>query len=53
MMLVEVINEPAHEGNINCICDRPDGDEEEMVACDYCERWFHIKCVGEEAKVLL
>ena len=23
-----------------------------MVACDYCERWFHIKCVGEEAKDL-
>jgi len=31
--------------NIYCIC-RSSREDEEMVACDSCDEWFHISCLG-------
>ncbi|ORY48272.1 hypothetical protein BCR33DRAFT_63405 [Rhizoclosmatium globosum] len=31
---------------IYCICDLPDADVWNTVACDFCNIWYHIDCVG-------
>ncbi|XP_065076052.1 uncharacterized protein LOC135699688 [Ochlerotatus camptorhynchus] len=31
----------------NCaICTRPDHDEDQMVFCESCKKWFHFSCAG-------
>jgi len=34
-----------------CYCKKPD-DYKPMIACETCEEWFHIKCVGLTKKNL-
>ena len=33
---------------INCTCGRPDTFDDNMVACDGCNHWFHLSCVDME-----
>ena len=32
-----------------CICRQPYNEERPMLACDYCNDWFHYDCVGLRA----
>ena len=36
---------PIRQIQLYCDCLMPE-DVDDMVACDACERWFHLKCVG-------
>ena len=29
-----------------CICQQPYNEERPMLACDYCNDWYHYDCVG-------
>ena len=31
-----------------CYCSMPENFDKKMVACDRCEKWFHVKCVCVE-----
>ncbi|KXZ47406.1 hypothetical protein GPECTOR_35g844 [Gonium pectorale] len=31
---------------VYCLCRKLYNEEEPMVACDYCDEWFHHRCVG-------
>nr|XP_029723255.1 uncharacterized protein LOC115264082 [Aedes albopictus] len=40
-----------HEGTNSCKgCNRPD-TEEDMVACDKCNAWWHFSCAGVQASI--
>ena len=39
---------PIRRIQLYCDCLMPE-DVDDMVACDACERWFHLKCVGLSA----
>lgn len=32
-----------------CICRQPYNEERPMLACDFCNGWFHYDCVGLRA----
>ena len=32
-----------------CVCRQPYNEERPMLACDYCNDWFHYDCVGLRA----
>ncbi len=32
-----------------CLCKQPYNADRPMLACDYCNDWFHWECVGLDA----
>ncbi len=32
-----------------CLCKLPYNEDRPMLACDYCQDWFHYDCVGLRA----
>ena len=41
------ITEPAELPDvIECVCDTPKEDKGHMICCDFCDIWFHKKCMG-------
>ena len=34
------------DDGLYCECQLPQFDEEEMVMCNKCSRWFHVSCLG-------
>ena len=32
-----------------CLCRQPYNEDRPMLACDYCQDWFHYDCVGLRA----
>lgn len=38
---------PAHKSAESyCLCDPMNQENPSMIACDYCDNWFHFGCVG-------
>lgn len=31
--------------NLYCLCHQPNKDSKMMVQCDFCDCWFHPRCV--------
>ncbi|KAL6074311.1 COMPASS (complex proteins associated with Set1p) component [Balamuthia mandrillaris] len=43
-------NKKQKEQRLYCVCRRPeDEDSSGMIGCDYCDDWFHFRCVGLSA----
>jgi hypothetical protein len=36
--------EPEAQPAVYCICRS--SDEQNMIMCDYCEEWYHYKCIN-------
>lgn len=37
---------PQEASKLWCLCKLPYNEERPMLACDYCQDWFHYDCVG-------
>lgn len=37
---------PGHQVLLYCTCEMPEKEIYEMVACDECDNWYHLACIG-------
>jgi len=38
--------EEPDDGKLYCLCKKPYDKWDFMIACDSCDDWFHVRCVG-------
>lgn len=45
-------DEEEDKNKLHCFCKRTYDDEMMMIACDYCDEWYHTDCIKMDASVV-